>query len=231
MDIMDRLREAFCNLREVHRRLQSQFTQLHQSTMDEYLEKYSEILSRQLREYGDGYTCHSIPRSIFELNTTDAIVVVAVTSPKLNKDSDFDPTTPLHTIPYWRDTKTLRTKARSKVSDREYRLHFISWQQNCSVHGRDDHHARKNRRLLINSRSQFNQLLDTEKRAAIKFIHHLSDWCRQKGKILVPLTGTTRATLSEPMEQLVAVWERHHVRAQMRGCNYQIMPRIEGILP
>ena len=228
---MDRLEEAFRNLREVHRRLQSEFIQLHQSIIDEYLEEYSEVLSSQLREYGDGYTCHSIPRSIVEPNTTDAIVVVAVTSPKLNKDSDFDPTTPLHTIPYWRDTKGLRPEATSKVSDRKYRLHFMSWQQNCSVHGRDDHHARKNRRLLINSRSQFNQLLDTEKRAAIEFVHHLSDWFRQKGKILVPLTGPTSARLSEPMEQLVRVWEKHHVRAQLRGRNYQIMPRIEEILP
>ena len=169
----NRLQKALNDLKKCHKNIQKEIAKIEDSVFEELFgEFYSKKLHQDMKKYGDGHILYGVPRSISELTTSDAVVLIAVTSPKLSTTSDFDPTTPLHTIPYWRDGKGLTSQVYSTTKRREYGLHFMTWQQNFSIHGKDDADARRNRRILVKNKPNLEILFQQEIEASIKFINH-----------------------------------------------------------
>ena len=228
---MKKLQKAINDLNKCHRATRKELAKIDDLVIREFLgEFYSPELKQNMLKYGDGHVLYSLPRSTDELNAVDAVILIAATSPKLSVNSDFNPSTPLHTIPYWRDGKGLSPITRSTRSGREYRLHFMSWQQNFAIHGKDDSHARKNRRLLLSTNPRFEMLFQKEEGASIEFIKRCKDWVDANGKTMVLVAHTGRSNFNEPILSLKAAPDVIHINANLRGTNYQIMGRIRDKL-
>ena len=222
--------QAHTNLMACHKEIRGEFGDLDDQTLARFFgNQDSPELRRQIREHGDGHALCSVPRTVDEMKAVDAVVLFAVTSPKLNQRSAFNRLTPLHTIPYWRDDKRLRHTLSTRT--RRYKLHFMSWQQNFSIHGIDDAHARTNLNLLLKHRPNLDRLFKREKAAAIEFVAQCSDWLTRHGNSMVAITQTGRANFSEPISGLIANSAVIRIEAQLRGKNYRIMERIRESLP
>lgn len=172
----DNLRCSFARLSDCHARLRSAFATLDDATLERILgaDLNCPHLRDQIRKHGDGYTMHLRVASVEVLREdVDVVVLFAMTSPKLNRESVFGGT-PLHEIPYWRDSRRLCPEV--QVESQTYRLLFLSWQQNCSIHGKDDAHARRNRKLL-NKGETFRRLFEQEPQLASEYIKALGQWC------------------------------------------------------
>ena len=209
--------------------LQKKFAELDDSAPKEVPGEFNaNELSQKVRKYGDGYTIHSLPRSADALKAADVLVLFAVTSPKLDKNSDFNPLTPLHKIPFWRCGKRLVSKVCS--GRQKLQLHFMSWQQNITVHGKNDSHAKKNYRLLSNRIPQFKELLGKEKKMPEEFICQCRNWLNGSGKEFIVITNFRKRPFDEPIEKLARANGLTHIQASLRGRNYQIMARIRDFL-
>ena len=151
----------------------------------------------------------------------DAIVLFAMTSPKLDKDSVFDGR-PLHEIPYWRDTKRLCLVV--QVEDQTYRLLFLSWQQNFAVHGTDDTHAKRNKTLLSKN-ERIPRLLEQEPQFAGEYIRALGDWCHATDRPLLLFRHFQRPVnkLQQDLRQLVESNRAVCEPTNLLGSNYKIM--------
>ena len=227
---MKELQKALNHLKKCHRDVRKELARIGTSVFEEFLgEFYSRKLHQDMKKYGDGHILYGVPRRIDELTKADAVVLIAVTSPKLSATSDFNPTTPIYTIPYWRDGKGLSPLARSTRSGQEYRLHFMSWQQNFAIHGKDDAHARRNRRLLIANRPILEFLLQQEMEASMKLVNRCMDWSGDDGKPMIVITHAGRNKFDEPILSLTN--GSAHIKANLRGRNHQIMGRISDVLP
>lgn len=170
----DNLCHSFARLSECHSRLRSAFATLDDATLGRFLgpELNSSHMREQIREHGDGYTMQLRVDTVDALREIDAVVLFAMTSPKLNRYSVFGGT-PLHEIPYWREKRRLCPVV--QVETQTYRLLFLSWQQNCSIHGKDDAHALRNWKLL-NQDDKIRQLLEQEPLFASEYIKALGEW-------------------------------------------------------
>ena len=167
------------------------------------------------------YTCLN---AIALLNAVDAVVLIAVTSPKLGARSDFNRFTPLHKIPYWRDGKGLSPRIGP------HRLHFMSWQQNFSIHGVDDAHARRNRRLLLANIADLASLLHEEKEASIQFINACKEWLNSNGKRMVVITSARKQQFHEPISSLIQDPKISHIKTKIHGKNFKVMGMIIDVL-
>ena len=229
---MKELQKALNDLKKCHRDIRKELAKIEDSVFEEFFgEFYSSELYNNLKKYGDGHVLYGVPRTITELAKSTAVVFIAVTSPKLSANSDFNPTTPIHTIPYWRDGKGLTSTVCSTRSGQEYRLHFMTWQQNSVIHGKDDAHARRNRRLLMNDRPNLEVLFQREIEASIGLVNHYKDWLDDNGKPMVVITQSGRNRFDEPILSLTSDRGVFHHKANLRGRNYQIMGRIRDALP
>lgn len=160
-------------------------------------------------------------RSVLVLREdVDAVVLFAMTSPKLNGDSVFDGT-PLHEIPYWRDKMRLRPVV--QVEGQTYRLLFLSWQQNCAVHGKDDPHAKRNRKLLSQNQ-RISRLLEQESKLASEYITTLADWCHATQRPFLLFHQRKVESLHSALLGVVRSNKAVCTSARLRGSkNYKIM--------
>ena len=229
---MSKLQKAHNRLRRSHKDIRKAFSKIDDSLSEALLGEYdSPKLRRSLRKYGSGHRLHGVPKSVEEMITADALVLIAGTSPKLSKNTDFNPTLPLKDMSYWRDGKRLRSRIHSARSGEEYRLHFMSWHQNFTIHGEDDAHALRNLRLLSNNNANFQALINKDEEKATKFINHCKGWLSANGKPMVLVTHTGRNHFDEPILSLISDNGVAHIKANLRGSNYQIMGRISDVLP
>ena len=229
---MESLQTILDNLAECHKNIRKELVSIDSSVFKQFFgEFYSKRLLENIRMYGDGHVLYSLPRSASELRAVSGIVLIAVTSPKLNQDSDFNPTTPLHTIAYWRDDKRLSQLVRSKRSGHEYLMHFMAWQQNFAIHGKDDTHARRNHNLLVNNKPSLRILFQREKELSIKFIKECKEWLDSNGKPMILITHYSRTRFDEPISTLMSARDTIHIETNLRGRNYRIMELISERLP
>ena len=230
MATLSALRRAHADLLACYEEIREEFADLDDQTLGRFLGKYdSPKLRQQVRDHGDGHTLYSLPGAVDELEAVDAVVLFAVTSPKLGDASDFNRFTPLHEIPYWRDDKRLRPRVSAGI--RRYRLHFMAWQQNFSIHGVDDAHARRNRNLLLKRKTNLNWLFQQERDAAIEFVTQCCDWLTNNGKSMVVISQIGRINFTEPILSLRANPLVICIEAQLRGKSYGIMEEISRRLP
>ena len=232
---MKKLQKTLNDLKKFHRDIRKELAKIEDSVFEEFLgESYSKKLRQNLKRYGDGHILYSLPRSVDELANVDALVLVIAFSPKLEKDSDFNPFTPLHTIPYWRDNKRLSPKAHSSKSRRKYKLHFMSWQKNVTIHGKDDRHAEENRKLLVENRPNLEYLFQQEIDASVEFINNCIDCLIDAEKPVVILTDH-RSHFDKPVDKPVLTLIDNpntiHKKVQIRGMSHKIMGQISDVLP
>ena len=230
---MNELKKALNNLKKCHEQIRNELSKFDDSVIREFLgESYSLESKQDMLKFGDGHVLYSLPRSVDVLNDVDAVVLVQAFSPKLTEGSSFDPFRPLHTIPYWNDTKKLSPQIHSMISGRECRLHFMSWQKNFGIHGTNDAHARWNRSLLLNNNPRFEALFQDEEVASIEFIKHCKDWLDDNGKTMIIITDYISKGVDERISSLTASPNAAiHIEAQIRGRGQQIMRQISDILP
>ena len=229
---MGDLRTTLDSLTKCHVDIRKELANVDSSVFKQFFgEFYSDKLLQDLKTYGDGHILYSLPKNVDELNPVSGVVLIAVTSPKLSSDSDFNPTTPLHTIPYWRNDKRLSQTVRSKQSGREYLLHFMAWQQNFAIHGKDDAHARRNYKLLVGKNSNLSGLFQREEELSIKFVKDCKEWLDNNGKPMVLITHYSRTKFDEPISTLMSASNTIHIEANLRGRNYRIMEQISNRLP
>lgn len=219
------LRRSFERLSDCHAGLRSAFATLDDATLALFFgaELDCPSLREQIREHGDGYTVQLRVANVESLRDVDAVVLFAVTSPKLDRDSVFDGR-PLHEIPYWRERRRLRPVV--QVANLRCRLLFLSWQQNSSVHGKDDSHAERNLKLLRKN-AGFYPWLEQEPRLAREYIRALGAWCRATGRPFLLLRHHQRSLdrLDEALLELVRNRTAKCICTQLRGTNYKIMKR------
>ena len=229
---MDNLQKNFDNLKRCYDGIRNEFAKIDDSVVIKFLGKFdSPELRQQVNKYGDGHILHSIPKNVDDMVNSDAVVLMAVTSPLLSDKSDFNPFTPLHTIPYWRDGKRLEPRVHSTTNSREYRLHFMSWQQNFAIHGMNDSHARKNRQLLLKNNYRLQCLFEQYKVASIKFVNQSKHWLGDNGKSMILISHYSRITFQEPISGLIDDTGVRHIKTNLRGNNYTIMEKIRECLP
>ena len=199
---MDELSKSLSNLKRVRSKIQKEFAGLEDSVLRQFLGQFdSPELRQSVRKYGDGHFLYSLPRSVKQLQAIDGVVLFAMTSPKLAADSNFNPFTPLHTIPYW--DGRIQPLTQSRKSGRKYRLHFMAWQQNFHIHGKNDPDARKNLRLLLNHRPVFRALFQEAEDASREFIYSCRDWLLNQKKPMVVISHKPRKTFKEPVSVLI----------------------------
>ena len=226
----DALARTHSDLMACHDAIRESFGDLDDATLAIFLGGHdSPELRRQVKAHGDGHSLFSVPETVQQAKAVDAVVLLAVTSPKLSQGSVFDRSTPLHTVPYWHDGKRLTPSL--STSTKEYRLHFMSWQQNFSIHGIDDSHARRNRDLLLAGRPSLARLFKREKEVAIEFVDRYRDWLERHESAMVVITQTGRIRFSEPISSLIADPSVVHIEAQLRGSNHRIMEQLRKNLP
>ncbi len=227
------LRITLDSLAKCHVDIRKELVNIDSSVFKQFLrEFYSDKLLQDLKMYGDGHVLYSLPKNVEELNSVSGVVLIAVTSPKLSSDSDFNPTTPLHTIPYWCNNKRLNQVVRSNQSGREYTMHFMAWQQNYAIHGINDDHAHVNYRLLIDNKPSLENLFQRETELSIEFIKRCKEWLDDKGKPMVLITHFGRTKFNEPILTLKSSSSIIHIKANLRAKrNYKIMEQISDRLP
>ncbi|MYC06055.1 MAG: hypothetical protein F4X57_02580 [Chloroflexi bacterium] len=229
---MNELNKSLDNLKKCHKQTRNELAKIPESTIIEiYGESYSKKLHREMKRYGDGHSLYGIPMTVKELKGTDAVVLIGMSSPKLDSESDFNPFTPLHTIPHWRDDKRLKAQVHSTKSQKEYRLHFMSWQQECEIHGKNDNHARRNRRLLVNRRPVLESILQQERGASREFIKLLRNSSADSEIPWIVLTNSIKEHLDDAILNLLDDPDVIHIKAGLRSKNYKIMGLIGDKLP
>ena len=111
---MEKLQKALNNLKKCHRDIRKEFSKVDDSVIREFLgELYSPELKQNMLKFGDGHVLYGVPSTIDKLTAVDVVVLIAMNSPRLDEDSDFNPFTPLHTIHDWRYKKRLKPQVRS----------------------------------------------------------------------------------------------------------------------
>ena len=220
----DCLGRSFRRLAECHAKLRSEFATLDDATLEKFLgpELNCPEMRERVRKHGDGYTMHLRVPHAAQLCDYNAVVLFAMTSPKLDRDSVFDGT-PLHEIPYWRDKMRLRPVV--QVDSKDYRLLFLSWQQKYAIHGKDDARAKSNTKLL-NNNERIRRLLEQEPQLACEYLATLGDWCHATSRCLLLFVHHQRSVdkLHEALRQIVQSNKAKCVRSQLRGPkNYKIM--------
>ena len=233
MTDMRKLQKAYTKLQKSHKNIGKAFSKIDDSLSEELLGEYdSPKLRRSLRKHGSGHRIHGVPDNIDKLIDADAVILIAGTSPKLSKTTDFNPTLQLPAMHYWRDGKRLSAQARSVESQTNYSLCFLSWHQNFTIHGEDDSHARKNLNLLLNDIVDLQALLQKEDEKATQFINACKDWLISNEKTLIVVSDHSRTKLSESISNLEDSNSNvRHIKAKLRGRNYQIMGQISEVLP
>lgn len=225
MDSKNKVSAALRQLRRSHKRIRDEFAHLSDSLIRKLLtEAYSPQLREQIKEYGDGQRLYSYPRSINSLESIDAVVLIARTSPKLGPDSNLDRSTPLHKIKHWRTAMPISPNLGS------CRLHFMTWEQNCGVHGVDDQHALRNYRLLIAHNHELKSMFDEEKEAGTRFILTLEQWLRDRRKPMVVITNSIRKNFDEPILSLIHNPDVKHIKTGLRSRNSKLMTLIGEVL-
>ena len=232
MTDMRKIQRAYTKLQKSHKNIRKAFSRIDDSLSEALLGEYdSPKLRRSLRKYGSGHRLHGAPRSIAGMTNTDALILIAGTSPKLSKSTDFDPTLPLLDMSYWRDGKRLRPQVRSTRRGEKYRLYFMSWHQNFTIHGEDDDQARRNLNLVNHNIANFQVLVQKDEEKAAEFINACKDWFISNGKPMVIVSDYSRENLSEPISKLMKSPHVSHIKSKLRGKNYQIMGQISAELP
>ena len=229
---MKELQKSLDDLKKCHKAVRKVLARIEDSVFEEFFgEFYSKKLQQDMKRYGDGHMIYGVPKDYQEIVAADAVILFAMTSPKLSANSDFNPTTPLHTIPYWHYGKALRSRVASIKSERDYNLHFLSWMQNVHIHGTDDPHAKRNHRLLVNNAPKLRTLFQQEKEASIEFVNHLKRSLFNEEKKMILITHYSRSRFDEPIVRLKSENQANHIKANLRGRNHQIMGRIRERLP
>ena len=230
---MNELKKSLDNLKKCHKQIRNELAKVDNSVIREFLgEFYSPELKQNMLKFGDGHVLYSLPTSVRELSIIDVVVLLQAFSPKLGKDSSFDPFRPLHTIPHWSDRKKISPHIHSLTSGREFKLHFMSWQKNFAIHGEDDDHAKRNRKLLLNCRPNFGELFHKEEATSIAFIHHLRDWLDDNSKPIIVITDYISKGVDDRISSLTANPNAAiHIEAQIRGPGQRIMRQISEVLP
>ena len=221
----EQMQQAFDDLLQCHENIRNEFSRIDDSVLAEFLGEYNtKRLRQQVRKYGDGYTLRSIPKDIDSILGTDVLVILVMNSPKLSKDSEFNPFTPKHLIPYWRDGKGLQPY--TVVNGQERKLSFISWEQKYSVHGKTDPDARKNQNFLQRHYPKLSKYLQEERQASERFILEYIDWLATQKKQVVVLTNHQKKLFDQPISQLLTASHIIHIPAKLFGKNRRIMGRI-----
>ena len=221
----EEVRRAFDDLLRCHDKIKEEFSQIDDSTLDEFLGKYNiPSLRQQVREYGDGHTLHSIPNSIDGFINADAVIVIAMNSPLLNENSNFNPFRPAHTVPYWRDGKGLKPYA--TVNERQYSLWFVVWEQQCSIHGTTTAKARKNLSFLQNRYPKIRAYMQEERQKSERFILLYKDWSVARNKRMMILTNSPKNSFKSPILPILETPQVKHIPTRLYGTNRRIMGRI-----
>ena len=216
---------ALRQLKKANRRIRDEFARMDDSLVRTLLaNEYSTQLSEHLKKHGDGQRLYSYPRSINSLEACDAVVLIAMTTPKLSSSSNFDRSTPLHRIDHWRTSKPIQPNLDS------HRLHFMAWQQSAGVHGVDDKHAFANYRLLTSENHRLRLAFDEEKESGANFLLALEEWFTDTGRTTIVITNSIRKNFHEPILSLIHNPNVSHIKTGLRGGNTKIMGLIEDIL-
>ncbi len=229
-EVDGQLRHALRDLKKCHSDVRAEFSKLDGSVYRQYLGALDSRLREQVREFCDGHVLYSLPKTVRDMRSVDAMVLFAVTSPKLTESSNFDPFTALHEISYWRDGKGLSQYVDS-TSGRRYKLHYMAWQQNFSIHGIDDAHARRNLKLLVRERPELAELFQREYDSSKGFVENYTDWLLANRKPVFLVTQFNRTAFEEPISVLIDNAAVVHIRANLRGSNRTIMRCIVSHLP
>ena len=221
----EQMQQAFNDLLQCHENIRNEFSRIDDSVLAEFLGEYdTKRLRQQVRKYGDGYTLRSIPKDIDSILGIDVLVILVMNSPKLGKDSEFNPFTPKHLIPYWRDGKGLQPY--TVVNGRKCKLRFISWEQKYSVHGKTDPDARKNQNLLQRHYPMLSNYLQEERQASERFILQYIGWLVTQKKQVVVLTNYRKKSFDQPISQLLTASHIIHIPTKLFGPNRRIMGYI-----
>jgi len=226
----DKLKHDFSELLAVHEKIRRYFSGLDDIIIARFLGEYDvPELHRQVREHGDGYTIRSLPKSIPDLENIDVFVFVVMNSPKLNENSMFNPFMPLTSIPYWRDGKGLQPILYLQ-NEIKCRMQFMVWQQECSVHGKDDPNARANRNLLLRSMPKLYELFQDEIWLSEQFLSTCVKWLHERELQLILLTNVNRKNFNNPILNLLNDTRVVHIPTKLFGPNRRIMPQIRRVL-
>ena len=225
----ERLQQTFGDLLYCHKNIQKEFDRIGNPVLEEFLGVYNTKKLREgVRKYGDGYTLRSIPRNIQEILDVDVLVIVVMNSPSLNENSDFNQFTPLHSIPYWRDGKGLEPDI--TVNGQKYKLHFMVWEQECSVHGETTSYARKNQSLLQRHYPKLYKYLQEDRQKSEQFMLYYIDWCVAHKKQVVILTNAAKRSFNQPIQRLLTFSQVKHIPTKLFGANRRIMERISNTI-
>ena len=225
------MRQAFNDLLQCHENIRNEFSRIEDPVLAEFLGEYNtKRLRQQVRKYGDGYTLRSIPKDIDSILSIDVLVILVMNSPKLGKDSEFNPFTPKHLIPYWRDGKGLLPY--TVVNGQKRKLRFISWEHKYSVHGKTDPDARKNQNLLQRHYPKLRNYLQEETQASARFILQYIGWLVTQKKQVVVLTNhqKQKESFNQPISQLLTASHIIHIPAKLFGPNRKIMGYISDAI-
>ena len=230
MGTKDEVVSALRQLKRSHKKIRDEFAVMDDSLIEELLgEQYTPQLHEQMKRHGDGQRLCSYPRSIHRLESIDAVVLFAMTTPGLGGNSNFDRGTPLHEIHHWRTSKPIRPVVNS------HRLHFMVWQQKVGVHGVDDNHAFRNYKLLVSRHNRLESLFDKEKEAGVRFVFALVRWLGDSGKLMIVITNSERKKFDEPILNLNRLSDNQNshvkrIKAGLRSRNTRIMGKIGEVL-
>ncbi len=223
------LQYAFDDLLHCHDKIREEFSQIDDSTLERFLGEYNlNSLRQQVREYGDGHTLHSIPEDVGELISANAVVVIAMNSPLLNENSNFDPFKPAHTVRYWRDGKGLKPYV--TVNERQYSLWFMVWEQKCSIHGTTTAKARKNQSFLQRHYPKLRAYLQEERQKSERFILLYKDWSVARNRLMIILTNARKNFFKPPIQPILETPQVKHIRANLYGPNRRIMGYISDAI-
>ncbi len=230
MGTKDEVVAALRQLKRSHKQIRDEFALIDDSLIKELLgEQYPPQLHAQMKTHGDGQRLCSYPRSIRRLESVDAVVLFAMSTPGLGDNSNFDRGTPLHAIHHWRTSKPIRPVLNS------HRLHFMAWQQKVGVHSVNDDHALKNYKLLVSRNNRLKSLLDKEKEAGIRFVFALERWAGDNGKLMIVITNAIRKNFDEPILTLNLLSDSQNsyvrrIETGLRSRNTRIMEKIGEVL-
>ena len=221
MGTKDEVVSALRQLKRSHKKIRDEFALINDSSIEELLgEQYTPQLHEQMKRHGDGQSLCSYPRSMSDLESIDAVVLFGMNFPKLGGSSEFDRSTPLHEIDYWRTTVPISPKIDSRS------LHFMVWQQIVGSHGVDRRHAIRNYRFLASKSQRLESLLKREKEAGIRFVLALQQWLGASGKSMILITNSTKRSFDEPIRSLIHNPEVERIETGLRSRNYKIMEKV-----
>ena len=221
MNTKDSAAAALRQLKRSHKRIRDEFAEMDNSLIEELLAKqHTPQLHEQMKKHGDGQRLSSYPRSIRVLESTDAVALFAMNFPKLGSNSEFDRSTPLHEIDYWRTFVPIRPDIDSR------KLHFMAWQQKTGMHGANDPQALSNYKLLTSRNHKLKSLLENEEEAGIRFVLALERWLSESGKSMIAITNSIKKNFDEPMLSLVQNPRVKRIETGLRSRNYRIMEKI-----